>query len=143
MLQSDPEQCKNSTLPFFCNATQLLCGDNSFVAGLEDKCVQVRDHDCAIGWRAYENIFGAALPNCTGFAKDRNLTFSKAPALVCDGESFDVYCGSFCLPSCKDFSQISTDATKAATYIIIILMIIGLLGGVLTLIVSIINRRKM
>lgn len=131
-------------MPFICNTTQLLCGnDSSFAASLEEKCIQIRDHNCAVEWRVYENVFGNTLPDCASFAKNKNVTYSKAPALVCDGESHDVYCGSFCLPSCEDFSQISNDASTAAKYVIVILMGIGLLGGVFTLIVSIMNRRKM
>ena len=137
------KQCQNSAIPFFCNATQVLCSDqNRFVVGLEENCVQVRDYDCTSEWRAYEMFFNRTLPDCTSFAKDGNLTFSKAPTLVCP-ETFDLYCGSFCLPSCKNFFQLSTDAIIAANAIRIALIALGMLGGVFNLIVCILNRRKM
>ena len=80
--------------PFFCNATQVLCGKcNTFIVGLEEKCMQVRDYDCAVEWRAYEIFANQPLPACTSFSKEGNTTFSKAPAFDCP-ELFDQYCGS-------------------------------------------------
>ena len=135
-------ECQNSSIPFFCNATQVLCGEqNAFIVGLEEKCVQIRDYDCAVEWRAYENLFNGILPDCTSFAKDENLKISKTPPLVCP-EEFNLYCGSFCLPSCKNFSLYPTDATIADNIIKIILIAIGLLGGAFNLIACILKRRK-
>ena len=135
-------ECQNSTIPFFCNATQVLCGEkNTFMVDLEEKCVRIRDYDCAVEWRAYEMIFGDFLPDCTSFAKDGNLKFSKAPALVCP-EEFNIYCASFCLPSCKNFSEYPTDATIAEKILKIMLLTTGLLGGALNLILCILKRRK-
>jgi len=137
------EQCENLAFPFFCNVTHVLCGNaSSFVVGIEEKCVQIRDYDCAVEWRVLENIFGIGLPDCMSFAKDGNLSFSKAPALACPDE-FNVYCGSICLPSCKEFYQISSNAITAANVATITSICLGLLGGVFTLIMSILNRRKM
>ena len=137
------DQCLNSAIPFHCNITEALCGDNStFIPGLKEQCIQVRDHDCAVEWRAFEKFFDTLLPDCTSFAEDGSLTFSRAPALVCPDE-FDLYCDSFCLGSCADFYQLSREATIAANTVIIILIFLGLLGGVFNLIVCILNREKM
>ena len=137
------DQCLNSAIPFYCNVTEVLCDDNNtFILGLEEQCIQVRDHDCVVEWRAYENFFDTLLPDCTSFAEDGSLTFSKAPALVCPSE-FDLYCDSFCLASCADFYQLSTEAIIAANTVLIILIFLGLLGGVFNLIVCILNRKKM
>ena len=136
-------KCRSSAIPFFCNATQVLCSKlNTFIVGLEEKCMQVRDYDCAVEWRAYEIFASQPLPACTSFSKDGNKTFSKAPAFDCP-ESFDQYCGSFCFPSCKRFSQLSTSAIIAENAIRIALIALGLLGGVFNLITCILNRSKM
>ena len=51
-------KCQNSSIPFFCNGTQVLCGEqNTFIEGLEEMCVQIRNNDCAVEWRAYEMVF--------------------------------------------------------------------------------------
>ena len=135
-------KCQNSSIPFFCNATQVLCGEqNTFIEGLEEMCVQIRDNDCAVEWRAYEMIFDGFLPDCTSFAKDGSLKYSMAQALVCPKE-FNLYCGSFCLPSCKNFSEYPTDAIIAEKILKIMLLVIGLLGGAFNLIACILKRRK-
>ena len=137
------DQCLNSAIPFICNVTQVICDDNiTFEVNLQEQCTRVRDDDCAVEWRVYENFLNGALPNCASLAEDENITFSKAPALVCP-DSFILYCDSFCLPSCKDFSQISADAITAARAVTITFISLGLLGGVLNLIVCILNRGKM
>lgn len=137
------EQCNSSALPLICNATQLLCGDNQVpVIDLEEECVQIRDDDCAVEWRALENIFFAPLPDCTSFSVGANVTFSKAPPLTCDDE-FDLYCGSFCLPSCERFSQLPRNDIIISDYLTLALICISLLGGLLTLIVCICNRNTM
>jgi len=136
------EQCKNSSFPLICNATYILCGDDKSNVDLEEKCLQVRDHDCAVEWRILENIFGATLPDCTSFAVGGNITFSKTPALKCP-EEFDIYCNSFCLPSCEKFSQISRKSITISNYLIIALIAISLIEGVFTLIVCIFNRKTM
>ena len=137
------EQCNNSALPFICNATRLLCGDGiSLEVDIQDKCVEIRDYDCAVEWRALENIFDAPLPDCTSFTVGGNITFSIAPPLVCPDE-FDKYCDSFCLPSCKRFSQVSWNAIIISNIVTISLIALSLLGGVCTLIVCILNRKNM
>ena len=137
------DQCLNSAIQFYCNATQVPCDDNNtFILGLQEQCIQVRDNDCAVEWRAYEIFHNTLLLDCTSFAKDGNVTFSKAPALVCPKE-FDLYCDSFCLASCEDFYQLSTDAISVANIVITIVIFLGLLGGVFNLIVCTLNKGKM
>ena len=135
-------ECQNSAIPFFCNATQVLCGEQStFIVGLEEKCVQIRDYNCSVEWRAYEMIFDGNLTDCTSFAKDGSIKYSKAPPLVCP-EEFNLCCGSFCLPSCKNFSEYPTDAIIAEKILKIMLLVIGLLGGAFNLIACILKRKK-
>lgn len=141
------EQCSNAAVPFFCNATFLLCGDDSFDVSsfnmdLKKECLQVRDNDCTIEWRILENIFNVPIPSCESFAVNKNLTFSKAPALTCP-DQFNVFCDSVCLPSCEDFSQYSDDATLASYVLVFVFQLIGLISGVITLIACLFNRKKM
>ena len=137
------DQCLNSAIQFYCNATQVPCDDNNtFILGLQEQCIQVRDNDCAVEWREYENCFDTLLPNCTSFAEDGNLTLSKDAALVCPKE-FDLYCDSFCLASCEDFYLLSKNTISGTNVVVVIVTILGLLGSIFTLIVCILNRRKM
>jgi len=136
------DECTNAALPFLCNATFSLCSDDSFVADLNNECIQVRDNNCTIEWRVLENMFDFPIPSCESFALDGNLTFAKAPSPTCP-DQFGLFCGSVCLPLCKDFSQYSEGAIDAANALTIVFQAIGLLSGVVTLIACIMNRKKM
>jgi len=136
------DQCSSSAVPFFCNATYSLCGDDTYMMDISEECVQVRDNDCAIEWRVLENFFGALIPDCGSFSEDGNLSFSKAPELNCSNQ-FDVFCGSMCLPVCSEFSQMSEGATVTSNVLTILFEVIGIISGVVTLIACIFNRKTM
>jgi len=136
------DQCNSSAVPFFCNATLSLCGDDSYTMDISEECEQVRDNDCAIEWRILENLFDASIPDCGSFSEGHDLSFFKAPLLNCS-DQFDVFCGSMCLPLCSEFSQTSHGATVTSTALTILFEIIGIISGVVTLIACIFNRKTM
>jgi len=136
------DQCNSLAVPFFCNATLSLCGDDSYTMDISEECVQVRDNDCAIEWRVLENFFDASIPDCGSFYEDGNLSFSKAPLLNCS-DQFDVFCGSMCLPLCSEFSQLSHNAAVTSNVLTILFETIGLIGGAITLIACVLNRKTM
>ena len=136
------DQCSSSAVPFFCNATYSLCGDDTYMMDISEECVQVRDNDCAIEWRVLENFFGASIPDCGSFSENGNLSFSKAPKLNCS-DQFDVFCGSMCLPVCSEFSQLSHGAAVTSNVLTILFQAIGLIGGAITLIACVLNRKAM
>ena len=136
------DQCNSSAVPFFCNATYSLCGDDTYMMDISVECVQVRDNDCAIEWRVLENFLGVPIPDCGSFSEDGNLSFTKAPPLNCS-DQFDVFCDSMCLPVCSEFSQISHDAAVTSNALTILFEVIGLIGGVITLIACVFNRKTM
>ena len=136
------KQCNNTALPFFCDAMFLLCGDDNSTVDLREECIKVRDDDCPIEWRVLENILDATLLSCESYTTRRNITLAKAPPLTCPSQ-FDVFCGSVCLPVCEKYSQVSYDATIASNVLIIMFIIIGILGGCITLMACFFNRDKM
>ena len=109
---------------------------------ISEECEQVRDNDCPIEWRVLENFFGVPIPSCESFSENGTLTFSEAPPLNCS-DQFDVFCGSLCLPLCSEFSQISHNAAVTANALTILFEVIGLIGGVITLIACFFNRKTM
>ena len=137
------EECSTVAVPFFCDAMFSLCSNDSYVIDLEEECVQVRDDNCTIEWRLLENVFDVSLPSCGSFSTNGSLTFDKAPPLDTCPDQFNVYCDSVCLPSCKDFSQFSHDATVAAFALTIVFQLVGIISGVITLIGCLFNRKKM
>ena len=136
------DQCNSSTVPFFCNATYSLCGDDTYMIDIFEECVQVRDNDCAIEWRVLENFFDVPIPDCGSFSGDGNLSFAKAPPLNCS-DQFDVFCDSMCLPVCSEFSQTSHDAAVTSNALTILFEVIGIISGIITLIACVFNRKTM
>ena len=137
------DQCLlNSAIPFLCNVTQVMCDGDSFTfeGDLKEQCLQVHDCDCTDNCTAYEDILNTTFPDCACFTTEGSPTCLNA--LVCP-VGFDVYCGSFCLPSCREFSQYSAGAITAANAIKITFITLGLLGGIFNLIMCILKRERM
>jgi len=134
-------QCGN-TLSFFCNATLLLCNGNNSSIDLTEECEEVRDNKCASEWRLVENFLNKSIPNCTSFSEDGNLTFASAPRLLCSNQ-FDHFCGSLCAPVCGEYSFITENtSTYYIHFVVAACGVIGVIGGIVTLIACIYNREK-
>ncbi|XP_065911487.1 uncharacterized protein [Dysidea avara] len=134
---------KNDALSFFCNATLLLCDGNSSSVDLTEECKEVRDNKCPSEWRIVESICNRSVPDCVSYAKDGNLTFSKAPKLPCP-TGFDHFCGSTCLPVCGE-AFLSTADTSIYYFHFLAATggIFGLIVGAITMIVCYYNRQKL
>ena len=141
-LQND--QCSSSVLPFFCNASDSLCGEGDSV-DLSAECEHIRDNDCVLEWRLLENFINISIPDCQSFTEDGNLTFSRAPQLTCP-DRFDLFCDTFCLPVCSEFSllhPVSHDYEAVGKILQILFQGVGIVGGLITLITCILNRKTM
>jgi len=120
-----------------------LCNGNSSSVDLTEECEEVRDNKCASEWRIVESFYNRSVPNCMSFREDGNITFSRAPKFPCPRE-FDHICGSTCLPVCGEYSVYMDSKLRSVLYnVIIIFGIIGLIGGIVTLIACYYNRHKM
>jgi len=131
--------CANDTLLFFCNATLLLCSGNSSSVNLTEECKEVRDNKCISEWRIVEHFYNRSVPDCTSYAKDANLTFEVAPKLPCPKNSGH-FCGTTCLPVCGEYSLFLENTVLVA--ITITFEILGLIGGVITLIICYFKHHK-
>ena len=137
---SNATQCGDE-LSFFCNATLLLCNGNSSSVDLTEECEEVRDNKCASEWRIVESFLNKTILDCTSlsFTEDRNLLFKSAPDLPCTSQ-FDHFCGSTCGPVCGEFSF--TEDASSFRFVIIPCSLVGLTGGIITLIVCFYYRKK-
>ena len=124
------EQCDIS---FFCKAVLSSYGDGADHEDLEEECVHIRDNNCTTEWRVLENIFNVSIPGCVS---------TKAKPPDCP-DQFNVFCDSFCLPSCPDFSQYSEVANVTNYAVMVTFELIGLISGVITLVACLFNRKKM
>ena len=137
------KQCsEGNALQFFCTAINTLCANNTSVSSLTEECIQVRDDSCSSEWRIAENLFSISLPSCHSFKKGVNVTFSSAPIQACP-DMFEVFCGSLCLPSCHEISLLRDGLNTPFRAWFTVVYVITLIGGVITIIASIIHREKM
>ena len=130
--------CVTDALPFFCAAIDSFCVDNTILPSLHEECIQVRDNNCSAEWRIAENLFSISVPSCRSF--DTTVTFSSAPIQTCP-DMFEVFCGSLCLPSCQRISLLRVDVVYRVWFTIV--YVVNLIGGVITVIASIVYRQKM
>ena len=135
------DQCTENALPFFCTAIDSLCEDNSNLS-LNKDCIQVRDNICSTEWRIIENLFNTSIPSCDSFKVGTSVIFSSAPIQTCP-DSFEVFCGSLCLPSCQQITLLRDGVDTAVRVWFITLYIVNIIGGVIIIIASIIYRQKM
>ena len=130
-------QCTENALSFFCNATYSLCDDDNALS-LSEECVQVRDDNCAAEWRIVDNLLNASSLDCGTF---QTANDSFVPTLMCP-DNFETVCNSLCLPSCG-FTVHSDAVTIVYRVLLSFSFIFLLIGGVITLIASVIKREKM
>ena len=140
ILQND--RCVEDGVDFFCDVIDFLCdGSTNSSLSLSEECVQIRDNQCAGEWRVVENFLNLSLPDCSSFDEGANLTVSITPQLPCP-DDFGVFCG-LCLPICGRTFAYSDSVVTAYNVWQIITLIIGLTGGVITLIASIVKHTTM
>ena len=91
----DNQQCHNPASPFICNGIHLLCRNgNNLVVDLQEKCVEIHDHDCAPEWRTLKSMFDSLLEDCVNSTVDINVTFPETSPFICP-DKFDVNCGIY------------------------------------------------
>ena len=134
------DQCVEDGLEFFCSAFDFLC-DGVYSLSLSEECSQIRDNKCATEWRIVENFVNITLLDCSSFDEGVNLTVSVTPQLPCP-DDFGVFCG-LCLPICGETLQYTDSVVTAYDVWLIVMLVISLIGGVITLIASIVKRATM
>ena len=134
------DRCTVDALPFFCDATLYLCGEDEFL-NLTSMCLTVCDNDCALEWRAAETFLNIPVPDCTSFEMDKN-SFSKAPLPNKYPDGFAIFCDSVCLPVCGEYVPFNRRNNNSNIYHIL-MGVIGMIGGVITLIGYYYNRHKL
>ena len=132
-------QCSQAILQFLCNWINIIDDENY---NLIKECFKMRDDTCAAEWRIAENLFNFSLPDCSNFNSDGNFVTARAPVLKCP-DDYGIFCGSICQPLCDKVSLFNDAATAASKVLNIIFHTICLIGGVVTLFVCCLRKRKM
>ena len=133
--------CSKVILSLFCNAEALYDGCNVTIS-LDEECVKVRDNECAAEWRIVEILFNLTLLDCNSLNETGNISLSRAPTQTCP-DDFGVLCGSICQPLCAEFSLYNDAATTAYAVLNALFQCTSILTGLITIVASIYDRKKM
>ena len=127
--------CANRTYLVFCAALN-LCSIGSDAVARSILCTEVRQKHCTLEWRIMEvNNRSEYLIDCDGFGE------TGKPNCV---EQFDLADGdSVCLPLCEEFSQYDEKFTDAMVALQGFVNLVNVLGGIISFVACIINRKKM
>ncbi|XP_065907492.1 uncharacterized protein [Dysidea avara] len=133
--------CSEVILSLFCNAAALYDGCNMETA-LDEKCVKVRDNECASEWRIVETLFNLTLLDCNSLNETGNVSLSRASIQTCP-DDFGVLCGSICQPLCAEFSLYNDVATTVYAVLDILFNCTSIITGIITMVACIYERKKM
>ena len=129
------EFCAKRTYLVFCEARN-FCSISNDTAARSLLCTLVRPEHCTAEWKILEvNNRSEYLIDCDGFGE------TGKPNCV---EQFNLADGdSVCLPLCKDFSQHNERFTDATVALYAFIHLFNVLGGIISFVTCIVNRKKM
>ena len=127
--------CTTTTYLVFCAALGFCSIGNDTVAR-SILCTEVRQNYCTAEWRIMEvNNRSEYLIDCYGFVE------TGKPNCI---EQFDLADGdSVCLPLCKEFSAYDEKFTDTIVALHAFVHLINVLGGIISFVACIVNRKKM
>ena len=129
------EFCVKRTYLVFCEALN-LCSIGNDTAARSLLCTEVRQENCTAEWRIIKvNNRSEHLINCDEFGE------TGKPNCV---QQFDLADGdSVCLPLCKEFSVYDDKFTDATVALHAFAHLVNVLGGIISFVACIVNRKKM
>ena len=156
------KECKEATKPFICRYAFPTCNDNgSYQFITKDECMYLQHDICASEWLVALSFAPELVPDCEQLNNNLDVEFepsdvdfeqsnvnssSSAAGMTnkidCP-ENFGVFCNDKCLPLCSQFSQYNEITTTIRSNIDIFAATLAIVGGVLSIILILIRRRKM
>ena len=118
---------------FYCSELNYICNENNslLVPSVED-CIQFQDNMCNDGDKAEDTFF---MNNCNTYY----MLNQSTP--VCPNQ-FGLFCDTFCLPLCHEFSQNGNSVTLAINNTIKIVFFVANFIGWFVIVASFLMRRS-
>ena len=143
------KECSEAAKPLICHYIYPFCSidENYYQFPSKKDCVHVRDVSCATEWQIALAIMPDILPKCELLdSMDEefeivNITSSNE-APTCP-KHFKLFCNETCLPLCESFSDHTENDTTSRILADIAAAILGIIGGVLLITISIFRRDSM
>ena len=152
------KECREATKPFICRYVFPPCDNNGgFQFITKDECLNLQNVICASEWIIALSIAPELVPDCEqlnntlgkdimqspGDFEQLNLNNSNVDSNQCP-ENFGDFCNNTkCLPLCSQFSQYNEITTTVRKSIDIFAAILAISGGIFSIILTVIRRKKM
>lgn len=141
-------ECNKAVKPLLCHYTYPFCMNNiSYQFPYKEECEYVRDISCVVEWQIALSLMPDILPNCDlldamdeASGQQNDLSTDEVP--VCP-KHFKLFCNETCLPLCNSFSDHDDHTTSNRIFGDVSAGILGITGGVLLIIISVIRRDSM
>lgn len=130
-ITSTSQDCANSALEFFCNATYRSCDDVTFAPSI-NKCEMLKNESCSNLWTQLQNV--SVLTDCNMYRPPVSRTCPKQFRPSCDGT---------CVPLCTEFSQDSEGTIIASLVTAVISNFANLIGGIIVIVIAFFKRKIM
>ena len=126
--------CVNDSDFFRCSEINYICDENNsvFLPAVED-CVKFDDNMCEYTWNGI-NSNALLLNNCSTY-------YSYNQSIPVCPDQFGLFCETFCLPLCHEFSVNESSVTTAIDVMIEIASIFAILIGCFVIVASIFSKR--
>ena len=142
------KECNEAAKPLLCQYTYPICATNdSYQFPSKEECVHVRDVSCTSEWQIALAIMPDVLPRCDlldamdeEFQIVNNTNRDEAPTCP---KHFKLFCNETCLPLCESFSDHSESDTTSRILADISAGILGIIGGILLITISVFRRDSM
>jgi len=130
------------TASFSCDTILTVCDNDTSLSSLSEQCFELRDNRCPTEWRIAENFLNISVPDCNNIDGISNTTTAITPPLNCP-ENYGIFCGSFCMPLCDEVTPFSGTVTLFFRVWVSIFYVFSIISGIMVIIASLLNYRKM
>jgi len=142
------KECNQAAKLLICNYVYPICdssGYNQYAS--KEKCVHVRDVTCATEWQVALALVPHVLPNCEILPDVESKviadTQTNATSIPVCPKGFKLFCNKSCLPSCKSSAEIDESEALTRKRTDIAASLLGIIGGILLIILSVLRRESM
>ena len=142
------KECNQAAKPLICDYVYPICDSNGYYKyASKEECVRVRDVICAAEWQIALSLVPHVLPNCD-ILPDAEFDVidtqqNNATTIPVCPEEFKLYCNKSCLPLCDSATQGDESETLSRKRADIAAGLLGIIGGILLIALSVLRRESM
>ena len=142
------KECNQAAKLLICEYVYPICDSSGYYQyANKEECLHVRDVTCAAEWQIALALVPHVLPNCEilpdAESEVNNEPQTNATSIPICPKEFKLYCNKSCLPLCKSFSGYGESETLSRKQADIAASLLGIVGGILLILLSVLRRESM